>query len=55
MMVGDGDNDLPALRIVGAPVAMGNAEPEVQAVARHVVGDVEHDGLVEAFELAMRL
>jgi Cof subfamily protein (haloacid dehalogenase superfamily) len=55
MMVGDGDNDLPALRIVGAPVAMGNAEPEVHEAARHIVGDVEHDGLVEAFELAMKL
>jgi len=55
MMVGDSANDLPALRIVGAAVAMGNAEPEVRAVASHVVGDVERDGLVEAFQLATHL
>jgi Cof subfamily protein (haloacid dehalogenase superfamily) len=55
MMVGDSANDLPALRIVGAPVAMGNAEPEIREAARYVVDDVEHDGLVQAFELATRL
>jgi Cof subfamily protein (haloacid dehalogenase superfamily) len=55
MMVGDSANDLPALRIVGAPVAMGNAEPEIREAARYVVGDVEHDGLAQAFELAARL
>ena len=55
MMVGDSANDLPALAIVGAPVAMGNAEPEVQAMAGHVVADVERDGLVDAIELALRL
>jgi Cof subfamily protein (haloacid dehalogenase superfamily) len=54
MMVGDSANDLPALSIVGVPVAMGNAESEVRKAARFVVGDVERDGLVEAFDLAMR-
>jgi Cof subfamily protein (haloacid dehalogenase superfamily) len=55
MMVGDSANDLPALRIVGVPVAMGNAEAEIHEAARFVVGDVEHDGLAQAFELAMSL
>ncbi|MEP7380519.1 MAG: HAD hydrolase family protein [Gemmatimonadota bacterium] len=52
MFVGDAWNDVAALRIVGYPVAMGNAEPEVRAVARHVVGDVDAGGLAEAIELA---
>jgi Cof subfamily protein (haloacid dehalogenase superfamily) len=53
MMVGDSDNDLSALRVVGMPVAMGNAEPAVKAAAHHVVGDVDVGGTVEAFALAM--
>jgi Cof subfamily protein (haloacid dehalogenase superfamily) len=53
MMVGDGSNDVTAMQLVGASVAMGNAEPAAAAVARYHVADVEHDGLVEAFELAL--
>ena len=53
MMVGDSDNDLSALQIVGVPVAMGNAEPAIKAAALHVVGDVDAGGTVEAFALAM--
>lgn len=55
MMVGDAPNDLGVLREVGFPVAMGNAEPEVHAVARHRVGHVDDGGLAEALELALRL
>lgn len=51
MMVGDGLNDVSALRAVGHPVAMGNAEPEVHTAARTRVADVDEDGLVEALEL----
>ncbi|MBX6364662.1 MAG: Cof-type HAD-IIB family hydrolase [Gemmatimonadetes bacterium] len=54
MMVGDADNDVGALRAVGWPVAMGNADPEVRAVARHAVGHVDEGGLVEALALAQR-
>ena len=53
MMVGDGSNDLSVLRVVGVPVAMGNAEPEVKAAARHVVADVDSGGLVEALTMAL--
>lgn len=53
MMVGDSDNDLSALRVAGVPVAMGNAEASVKAVAAHVVGDVDAGGLVQALVLAM--
>jgi Cof subfamily protein (haloacid dehalogenase superfamily) len=55
MMVGDGNNDLGVMRAVGVAVAMGNAEPEVFAVAHHVVGHVDAGGLVEALALVPRL
>lgn len=54
MMVGDSHNDLDALRVAGVPVAMGNAEPEVKAAARDVVGSVEEGGLAEALLRAAR-
>jgi len=53
MMVGDGANDASALRVVGVPVAMGNAEPEAIAAARYRVAGVDAGGLVEALALAM--
>lgn len=55
MMVGDGYNDVGVMREVGHAVAMANAEPEVHALARYRVGDVERGGVAEALELAMRL
>ena len=54
MYVGDGRNDAVAMRTVGVPVAMANAEDETLAAARHVVGDVDEDGLVEALEIALQ-
>lgn len=50
MAVGDSFNDLDMLRWAGVGVAMGNAAPEIQAMADHVVGSNEDDGVVEAFE-----
>ncbi|MCC6928289.1 MAG: Cof-type HAD-IIB family hydrolase [Gemmatimonadaceae bacterium] len=55
MFVGDAWNDLPALQLVGYPVAMANAEPEAIAIARHVVGHVDDGGLAEALDLALRI
>ena len=55
MFVGDGDNDVAAMRAVGYPVAMANAEPSVHAVARAAVGHVDDGGLVDALALAVRL
>jgi len=53
MFVGDGFNDTPALRIVGWPVAMADAEPTALALANHVVGSVEQDGVAEAIARAL--
>ena len=53
MYVGDAGNDLSALRVVGHPVAMGNADPEVKAAAKHTVDHVDRGGLAEALELAV--
>ena len=55
MFVGDGNNDLAAMRTVGHPVAMANADPEVHAIARHTVRHVDQAGLVDAFALALDL
>lgn len=55
MMVGDGANDVEVMGVVGHPVAMGNAEPEVTALARHHVPHVDRGGLIDALELAAGL
>jgi Cof subfamily protein (haloacid dehalogenase superfamily) len=55
MMVGDGHNDLGAVRATGHGTAMGNAEMEVKAVARHRVASVFEDGLAEALDLSATL
>jgi Cof subfamily protein (haloacid dehalogenase superfamily) len=53
MFVGDADNDAGAMREVGFPVAMGNAEPRVKQLARLQVGHVDAGGLAQAFEAAL--
>lgn len=53
MAVGDGDNDLGVLRAAGLAVAMGNAIPEVRAVADAVTDDCDHDGAAKAIEKYM--
>jgi Cof subfamily protein (haloacid dehalogenase superfamily) len=53
MFVGDGCNDLAAMRIAGFPVAMANAAAEVRAAARTIVGDVDAGGAADAIGLAL--
>ena len=53
MFVGDGNNDIAAMRAVGHPVAMANAEPTVRAIARHHVGHVDDAGLTDALAIAI--
>lgn len=45
---GDSGNDLGMIAVVETAVAMGNAMPEVKAVADYVTDDVAHDGTVTA-------
>jgi hypothetical protein len=53
MFVGDGNNDLGAMRVVGYPVAMANGERAVQKIARRVVGHVDDGALADALDLAI--
>lgn len=45
MAFGDSLNDLEMLRTVGVGVAMGNAKPQLKAVADDVCGAVSEDGI----------
>lgn len=53
MYIGDSGNDLSAMRVVGHPIAMGNADPKVIAAAGRTVGHVDDVGVVEALRLAI--
>jgi Cof subfamily protein (haloacid dehalogenase superfamily) len=48
--IGDDVNDIPMLRSAGLGVAMGNAAPEIQAIARRVIGTNAEDGLAAFLE-----
>ena len=48
--VGDSFNDLALLQACGTGIAMGNAAPEVKAVADYQAPGVEQDGLAWAIE-----
>jgi HAD superfamily hydrolase (TIGR01484 family) len=48
--VGDGMNDLPLFKACGFKVAMGNANPELKAIADYVAPSVEDDGIVDVIE-----
>lgn len=53
MYIGDSGNDLSALRAVGHPIAMGNADPEVIDAAQRTVGQVDEAGLADALKIAI--
>ena len=52
--VGDSANDLSMLEVVGTPIAMGNAGPEVKTAARHVAPDNAHEGVAEAIRWCLK-
>ena len=47
---GDGDNDIPMLRLCGTGVAMGNAPQQVKEAADYVTTDVREHGVVHALQ-----
>lgn len=48
MAVGDSPNDMAMMEIAGMPVAMGNAKPEVKAIAKYVTASNKEDGVAKA-------
>lgn len=50
MAMGDRDNDIPMLKIVGKGIAMENAQPGVKKVADYVTADNNHSGVGLAIE-----
>jgi hydroxymethylpyrimidine pyrophosphatase-like HAD family hydrolase len=48
--IGDDVNDLTMIASAGLGVAMGNARPEVAAVAKRVIGRNDQDGLAVFLE-----
>lgn len=47
---GDGENDLAMLQRVGYSIAMGNAHPNLKAVADFVTGTNDEDGILQAVQ-----
>lgn len=47
--IGDSWNDVEMFQIVGRPIAMGNAHPELKKLAGEVTTSVEDDGVWNAF------
>jgi len=50
MAIGDGDNDIPMLKIAGLPVAMANGSEGAKACAGYITDDCDHDGVAKAIE-----
>lgn len=50
MAFGDGGNDISMLQHVGTGIAMGNANPEVKAIADYITDDVDSDGIWNALK-----
>jgi Cof subfamily protein (haloacid dehalogenase superfamily)/HAD superfamily hydrolase (TIGR01509 family) len=48
--IGDMPNDVSMLTTAGLGIAMGNAPPEVQRIARHVTGTNEAEGFADAVD-----
>lgn len=48
--VGDGGNDFPLLMACGFKVAMGNAVPDLKAIADYIAPSVEEDGVADVIQ-----
>lgn len=53
MALGDNYNDLSMLEIVGHSVAMGNAEPAIKTVCKHVTETNENEGVAKAITMVL--
>ena len=51
---GDQLNDVPMVEAVAHGVAMGNGNPQLQAIAQFICGDHDKDGLVEVVDYIQR-
>ncbi len=54
MAIGDGDNDREMLSAVGLPVAMGNAQQQIKALAAYVTATNEQAGVAKAILAALK-
>ena len=43
--IGDSDNDISFLKVVGLPIAMGNANNKVKELCKVITDDNDHDGI----------
>ncbi len=50
MAFGDGENDMGMLQFVGTGIAVGNAQPHVQAAADYVTSHIDADGIFLALK-----
>ena len=50
MAIGDGENDIDMLKLVGVPVAVANAHQSLKDVAKYIVASNDEDGVAEAIE-----
>ena len=48
--IGDSVNDSEMISFAAHAIAMGNAVPEIKAMAEYVTSDIHEDGLYRAFE-----
>jgi hypothetical protein len=53
VVVGDSLNDLEMIKWAGFGVAMGNAEASIKAVADHITGTNEEDGVAQLIQLIL--
>ena len=53
VVVGDSLNDLEMIKGAGFGVAMGNAEASIKAVADHITGTNEEDGVAQLIQLIL--
>ena len=51
--IGDAENDIPMFQAAGIRFAMGNALPELKALADRTVADRDHSGVAEAVQYLM--